>query len=47
MTSEPMKMSAISPVGAENRVTSRDLHVLMGKTAEPVSSEDAGGCRRA
>jgi len=32
-------------VGAENRVTSRGLHVFVNKTAEPVSSEHAGGRR--
>ena len=30
------------PVGAENPVTSCDLHVLVDETAEPVSSQRAG-----
>jgi hypothetical protein len=29
------------PVGAENRVTSCDLHILVYEAAEPVSSEHA------
>jgi hypothetical protein len=31
-------------VGAENPVTSRDLHVLVEEAAEPVSSTDVDGC---
>jgi hypothetical protein len=29
--------AAVMPVGAENPVTSRDLHVLVDETAKPVS----------
>ena len=32
-----------SPVGAENAVTSCDLHVLVHETAEPVASEGLDG----
>jgi hypothetical protein len=31
-------------VGAENRVTSRDVHVFVEEATEPVSSEDVDGC---
>ena len=31
------------PVGAENPVTSCDLHILMYETTEPVSSQRPGG----
>src|SRR5262245_46984895 len=31
------------PVGAENRVTSGDLHVLVDEAAEPVTSQHADG----
>jgi hypothetical protein len=33
-------------VGAENPVTSCDVHVLVEEAAEPVSSERADGCAR-
>ena len=32
--------SSAPPVGAENPVTSRDLHILVDETAEPVASSD-------
>jgi NAD(P)-dependent dehydrogenase (short-subunit alcohol dehydrogenase family) len=32
------------PVGAENRVTSCDLHVFVDEAAEPVSSQRPDGC---
>ena len=31
-------------VGAENSVTSRDLHVLVDETAEPVASQRPNNC---
>ena len=39
-------MWSVTPVGAENPVTSCDLHILVYETAEPVSSQrpdDRGG----
>jgi len=38
-SSAPAGSSNPSPVGAENAVTSCDLHVLVHETAEPVASE--------
>ena len=37
-------LTAAEPVGAENAVTSCDLHVLVQETAEPVASEGLDSC---